>query len=184
MNKKGKVCPVIMAGGLDNSIRRLMQNPQKILKPYINNNMTVMDMGCGPGFFTIEMANLLNGSGKVIAVDLQERMLEKIKAKIKDTNLEERIILHKCQEDTIGINEPIDFVLAFYMIHEVPNPERLLDELISKLKTNGKILIAEPKIHVSKNDFKMMIEKINKMKINIEIGKKIFFSRTILLTKK
>lgn len=71
-----RVCPVEKAGGLDNSIRRFLQNPEKILKPHINPGMTVLDMGCGPGFFTIEIAKLLNGSGKVIAADLQAGMLE------------------------------------------------------------------------------------------------------------
>jgi ubiquinone/menaquinone biosynthesis C-methylase UbiE len=184
MNKNDKVCPAITTNVLDNYFRKIVQNPKKILKPYINKGMTVMDVGCGPGFFTLEMAKLLDKSGKVIAVDLQEGMLEKIKAKIKHTNLEERIILHKCQKESIGINEPIDFILVFWMVHEAPDSENLLKELISNLKTNGKILIVEPKIHVSKIKFEIMLEKIRGMEININRGPKIFFSRSIILTKR
>jgi ubiquinone/menaquinone biosynthesis C-methylase UbiE len=74
-----RVCPVEKAGMLDNSVRRLLQNPKKILEPYIYNGMTILDLGCGPGFFSIEIAKLLTDSGKVIAADLQEEMLDKIR---------------------------------------------------------------------------------------------------------
>lgn len=83
--------------------------------------MTVLDVGCGPGFFSIAMAQMVGKSGRVIASDLQEGMLQKVKAKINGTELEERIVLHKCEENKIGLSESVDFVLLFYMVHEVPN---------------------------------------------------------------
>jgi ubiquinone/menaquinone biosynthesis C-methylase UbiE len=178
-----KICPVAFSGGLDNSFRKLFQNPEKILRPYIKNGMTVLDFGCGPGYFTIEIAKLIGETGRVIAADLQNGMLEKIKQKIKGTNLEERIVLHKCEKDNIGINERFDFILLFWMIHEVPNSMNLIKSLMNLLNDNGKILIAEPKIHVIKKDFNKMITRINEMNIKTEEGEKIFFSRTVLLTK-
>lgn len=48
---KNRVCPVELAGSLDNKIRKWFQNPQKILAPYIKEGMKVLDIGCGPGFF-------------------------------------------------------------------------------------------------------------------------------------
>jgi 2-polyprenyl-3-methyl-5-hydroxy-6-metoxy-1,4-benzoquinol methylase len=54
-----RVCPVERAASLDNRIRRWLQNPQKILRPYIEKGMTVLDIGCGPGFFSIDMAQLV-----------------------------------------------------------------------------------------------------------------------------
>jgi ubiquinone/menaquinone biosynthesis C-methylase UbiE len=185
MSKKEntRICPAEWAGGLDNSIRRLLQNPKKIVKPYINKGMTVLDLGCGPGFFSIEIAKILDDSGKVIAADLQEGMLDRVRQKIRLTRLEQRIELHKCQNDTIGVTEKVDFVLLFYMIHEVPDTERLLKELISILKPNGKIFIVEPKIHVSKGSFENMIDKSKRLGLEIEERPKVFFSRSIVLTK-
>jgi len=55
--KSGRVCPVERAGSLDNKIRRWLRNPQKILGPYIDEGMTVLDIGCGPGLFTADFAN-------------------------------------------------------------------------------------------------------------------------------
>lgn len=88
MNDKNRVCPVELSGGLDNRFRRWLHNPKKILGPYCKPGMTAMDLGCGPGFFTIEMARLVGTSGHVSACDLQDGMLEKLGAKIKGTHLE------------------------------------------------------------------------------------------------
>lgn len=184
MNKERnqRICPVEGAGGLDNSVRRWLQNPYKILKPFIHSGMTVLDLGCGPGFFTVEIARLLNYSGKVIAADLQKGMLEKVSNKIKGKEFEHSIEIHQCEEDKIGVTEKVDFVLAFYMIHEVPNQDSLFRELKSILKPNGKILIIEPKIHVSKKSFGAMINRIRDIGFNVTDGPKVFFSRAVLLT--
>ncbi len=66
------VCPVERAGSLDNRIRRWLQDPQKILGPYIEEGMTILDIGCGPGFFSIDMAQMVGKSGRVIASDLHQ----------------------------------------------------------------------------------------------------------------
>jgi len=177
-----RVCPVERAGGLDNRFRSLIQNPSRILKPYITQGMTVLDLGCGPGFFSIEMARMLNGSGKVIAADLQDGMLEKIYKKIAGTVLEENIQLHKCGTNKIGVTEKVDFVLAFYMIHEVPDQESLFLELKSIIKPEGIMYIVEPSFHVSKKAFENMVLIINKAGFKITDRPKILFGRSLVIT--
>ena len=179
-----RVCPVEYAGGLDNSIRRLLQNPEKILKPFIKEGMTVLDLGCGPGFFSLEIARILNNTGKVIAADLQEGMLEKLRHKINGTSLEGKIELHICREDNIGIPEKVDFVLAFYVIHEVPDQEKLFIELESILKPDGTILIVEPMFHVSKKAFANMIDSVKRIGFEINDTPKSFLNRSVVLKKK
>lgn len=176
------VCPAEYSGSLDNFIRKAFHNPRKILEPYIRNNMTVLDMGCGPGFFTTELARLVGDEGRVIAADLQEGMLDKVVEKIRGTEPERRVILHKCQEDKIGVTEKVDFVLAFWMVHEVPDQQRLLGELKSILKPDGRIWIIEPKIHVRKNSFKMMIDHCESAGFEIIDSPKVPLSRTVLLS--
>ena len=177
------VCPVEYAGGLDNKIRRLLQNPIKFLKPHIKEGMTVLDLGCGPGFFTLEIARMLNNTGKVIAADLQEGMLEKVRQKIRGTKIEPGIVLHKCQEENIGITEKVDFILAFYMIHEVPDQDKLFLELESILQTHGTIFIVEPMFHVSKKSFENMIDRVKRIGFEIIDRPKSFLNRSVVLKK-
>jgi len=179
-----RVCPVELAGSLDNKLRRVLHNPQKIIKPFIKKGMTVLDLGCGPGFFSLEIARILDNSGKVIAADLQDGMLEKVTRKIKGTSLEKRIKLHKCQEDKVGLTEKVDFILAFYMVHEVPDPVRLFNEIKSILKPGGKFYIIEPKFHVSGKAFEAMNQSLISEGFKILDKPKVFFSRAVLLTLK
>ncbi|MBU2481355.1 MAG: SAM-dependent methyltransferase, partial [Proteobacteria bacterium] len=62
---KGDVCSHSISFILDNFFRRILQNPEKIVKEYIGNGDTVIDLGCGPGFFSIEMAKMVGTTGKV-----------------------------------------------------------------------------------------------------------------------
>ncbi len=184
VDKNKRVCPIKRAGGLDNIVRRLLQNPQKILGNYVKEGMTALDLGCGPGFFSVEMAIMVGESGLVIATDLQEGMLQKLKNKIQGTEIEKRIMLHKCEEDKIGVTENVDFVLAFYMVHEVPDQKKFFEEIKSILKPNGKALIVEPKLfHVSKGAFKEAIMKAKEIGLEAVEKPRIFLSRAVILEK-
>lgn len=182
MQSNKHICPAELAGSLDNRLRRWVQNPVRILSPHIRKGLKVLDLGCGPGFFTIEMAKLLDGNGKVIAADLQEGMLNIIRKKISGTSLEKIISLQKCQDDSIGITESVDFILAFYMVHEVPDQERLFKELKSVLKPGGKMLIAEPSFHVSGKAFRRMLSRAEAEGFSIVSNHKHIISRYVILT--
>jgi len=148
-----RVCPAFLSFFLDNPFRRLLFNTDRILGPHVREGMTVADIGCGPGFFTIPMARMVGPAGRVFAVDLQEAMLEKVRRKVAKAGLGERVVIHQCSEDTLGLREPLDFALCFWMMHEVPSPERLLKEMAALLKPGGRLLIAEPFAHVGRKRF-------------------------------
>jgi ubiquinone/menaquinone biosynthesis C-methylase UbiE len=178
-----RVCPVECAGSLDNRLRRWLQNPRKILSPYIEKGMTVLDIGCGPGFFSVDMAHLVGESGRVIAVDLQEGMLAKLNKKIQGTELDERFTLQKCEEDQLGVSEQVDFILVFYMFHEVTHQDGFLDEIGSLLKPEGRVLIVEPPFHVSTSAFKEMIAKARKSGLQPVESPKIFLGKAVVLKR-
>ncbi len=183
-DRKNRICPVEKADSLDTRFRRWFQNPKKILKPYIKEGMTVLDLGCGPGFFSVELAQMVGSSGKVIAADLQKGMLEKLKEKIKGTELEKRITLHKCEEDKIGLTENVDFVLTFYVVHEIPDQDKLFAEIETLLKPNGQILIVEPPFHVSKSAFENTIQKARAAGFTEVERPKVLFNKAVILRKK
>lgn len=183
IDKNNRVCPVALAGHLDNRLRRWIQNPRKILRPFVHEGMTALDIGCGPGFFSIEMAHMVGTSGRVIAADLQDGMLEKLKNKIYGTELEQRITLHKSGKNRIGISDEIDFALAFYMVHELPDQKSFFEELKSVLKPMGQALIVEPPLHVSKAAFKETLGRAEDAGLKVSEGPNVFFSKTAILKK-
>lgn len=182
-NDHGHVCPVTRAGSLDNILRRWLQNPLKILSPYIHEGMTVLDVGCGPGFFTIPMAQLVGGTGRVIAVDLQEGMLDKVRRKITGTEIEKRVVLHRCDKDRIGISERADFILLFYMAHEISEKGSFFNEIARIIKLPGLVLLVEPPFHVSKSAFKGTLGKAEAAGFTQFQGPKVFLSKTAILQK-
>ncbi|MBW1999791.1 MAG: class I SAM-dependent methyltransferase, partial [Deltaproteobacteria bacterium] len=139
--------------------------------------------GCGPGFFSIEMARMVGRAGRVIAVDLQEEMLQELRRKVQGTDLEERIILLRCGEDRIDIPREADFALAFYMVHEIPDQGRFFAQIEQSLKPDGQLLLAEPSFHVSKREFERTIQKAQEAGFCLLVRPKVFLSRAALLNK-
>ena len=180
-DNNGRVCPVALAGGLDNRLRRWFQNPHRILDPYVREGMTAVDFGCGPGFFTLELANLVGPSGRVIAVDLQAGMLEKVRAKIKGTSLETRIVLHQCKPNESGLSQSVDFVLAFYMLHELPNQAVFFTEVRQLLSAQGHLFIVEPPLHVSRAEFETTLRTARDAGFIVAAQPHVAFSKAALL---
>ena len=158
-NSSPHVCPHTISIFLDNWARKIIQHPKRIAGPYIKQGDTVIDIGCGPGFFSIEMAKLVGRNGRVIAVDLQEKMMAHVKKKAGKHGMLDRMEFHQCEADRIGLNLKADFILAYYMIHETPSPLRFLEEARGMLKDGGQMLVVEPKMHVSKSMFAQMLQE-------------------------
>lgn len=183
INKPARVCSSRNAWFLDNWVRRYIHNPDKIIGRYIEQGQTVLDLGSGPGMFSLAMARMVGEEGKVISVDIQEEMLQILRRKSEDAGLQSRIHLHKSQPNEIGVEEKVDFALAFYMVHEVPNKVDFLGEVASLLKPGGKFLIVEPKFHVSKPSFEETVEVAESIGLKLISRPKVLFSRAVLLQR-
>jgi ubiquinone/menaquinone biosynthesis C-methylase UbiE len=181
-NERNRVCPVEYANSLDSKIRKWLQNPRKILSPYVHEGMTVLDIGCGPGFFSIEMAKMVGRTGKVISADLQEGMLQKLNNKIKGTEIQDRITLVQCAKDKTNLSDRVDFILAFYLVHEVPDKLSFFKELKNVLNEKGQFLLIEPKLfHVSEKEFKATTALAETVGFKIYQGPRLPFSWSALL---
>ncbi len=183
VNSSTDVCSYKRAWALDIWIRKYIHNPYKIVGDYIKEGQTALDLGCGPGFFSLPMAEMVGETGKVISVDIQEEMLQMLRDKSESAGLNSRIFPHKSQPDKIGISEMVNFALAFYMVHEVPDKRSFLSEVASHLKPDGRLLIVEPKSHVSKPDFDSTLKVAQSAGLKQISEPKVLFSRAALLIK-
>ena len=181
--KKILVCPWQLAPIIDNRLRPLIHNPQKLFAPYVNEGMTVLDVGCGAGFTSLGLARLVGKEGKVIAVDLQSRMLDMVNERAIKKGLTDRVHIHLCSRDKIGLHEDIDFAVAFFMVHEVPNVKSFLEEIYNLLKPGGQFFVTEPKIHVGLLAFQQIIQKSQDIGFTISERPTVVFGRTALLKK-
>ena len=179
--KRSHVCPWWMAYTFDNRIRKFFHRVPDMLGPYVKTGMTVMDVGCGMGYFSIGMAKLIGDSGKVIAVDLQQKMLDIMLKRATKAGLADRISPHRCQVDKIGVFDQVDFILAFYMVHEVVDQKDFLAQLFSNLANGGKLLIAEPRFHVTPQEFQQTLEIAQTTGLRIFEKPSVRFSLTALL---
>jgi ubiquinone/menaquinone biosynthesis C-methylase UbiE len=171
------------AGHLDNWFRCIVQNPDKIIGAYVKYGMTVIDLGCGTGFFSIPTAKAVGEYGKVIAVDIQVEMLEILKSRIKDTLLESRFYFQNDLASIVNGSIMADFVLAAYVFHELPDQANALYSIRKLLGSGGLLLIIEPDFIVSKKAFQQTIDKACQAGFEIVKSPDIFLSKSIVLKK-
>ncbi len=181
------VCPVWIGYLLASPIRRLFENPDKILGSFLKPNMTVLDIGCAMGYFTIAAAKLVGPGGKVFAVDLQPKMINSLRRRAIKAKLANRIEPILCNQTNLNINDligQIDFALAFYVIHEVPDAPKLFEQIYRTVKSGGRFFMAEPRGHVSTDDFKLTVDLAQKAGFEFIEKPDIKRARTALFTKK
>jgi len=156
----GDVCPFWVGYLLCSPIRKLWHNPKKILAPYINKGEKTLDIGCAMGFFSLSMARMVGPQGRVICIDVQEKMIRSLIKRAQQAGLYERIETQICSRDSFcleNIEEEIDFALAFAVVHELSNCLSFFSQVYRILKPAGKLLLAEPKGRVSSNNFEEYI---------------------------
>ena len=151
-----RVCPWWLGPLLASPIRRFLYDPEEVLGPYIKEGMNVLDLGCGMGFFSLPMAKMTGRSGRVFCIDLQKKMIGGLVKKAQKAGLSDRIEARTCRQDSLEVKDlagRIDFALAFALVHEVPDKDRLFSEIRDTLQRDGRFLMVEPGGHVSMKDF-------------------------------
>jgi len=151
-----RVCPWWLGYVLASPLRRLAYNPSQILASYVHEGMTVLEPGPGMGFFTLELARRVGKSGRVIAVEIQPRMIAGLKRRIAKAGLLEWVEVRLARPDSIGIADlagTVDFTLAFAVVHEMPDASRFFTEVAAASKPGASLLFAEPRGHVTDAHF-------------------------------
>jgi ubiquinone/menaquinone biosynthesis C-methylase UbiE len=181
------VCPWWLGFFLVNPLRKIKQNPEKILGPFIRQGMTLLDVGSGMGYFSIPMAGLTGPKGKVVCLDVQEKMLHFLKKRVAKTGFSDVISPRLCPPGSLGIDDlagKVDFAMLFAVVHEVPDRELIFKELWRSLKTGGSVLFAEPKGHETQAGFDRSIGIAKNCGFTVTETQRIWRSYAVLLAKR
>lgn len=182
--RKNKICPHWLCFTFDNVFRKRFHKPDIIVGKYISEGDTVLDLGPGKGYFTSSMARLVGAKGKVLAYDVQIEMLNSVRERVANDGVTDRVELHHCRTDHLGLDREFQFGLAFWMYHEVVDKALFMEELWRYISGKGRILVVEPKIHVSQRVFQASLKIATSRGFFIEEEPMIAFSRSALLARR
>ncbi|MBN1532049.1 MAG: methyltransferase domain-containing protein [Spirochaetes bacterium] len=144
-------------------LRRLRDNPETMLLPYVAEGMTVIEPGCAMGFFSLPMAAMTGASGRVVCIDLQERMLRALKRRARRAGLESVIETRLCSTESLMLSDltgRADFALVNGVLHEVPSKERFIGEIRLALREGGVLFFGEPAGPVNRRCFEAELSVI------------------------
>lgn len=136
--------PQFLANMIDNPLRRKIQPPSEMpIRHGIEPGMIVLEVGPGNGRYTIETAHRVGKTGKVIAVDIEPKMIERVtrRAQLEGiTNLEAKVA---SVYDLPFEDESVDAIYMITVIGEIPEPERALNEFYRVLRPSGTVAFSE-----------------------------------------
>ncbi len=119
-------------------LRSIFENPYSTLRKYVKEGMTVVDHGCGPGFYTIPMSSLVGETGRVIAIDSDERSIGVLQSSRKRGITNVKVLVSR---DLSPISTEVDFLLSKDVLCCTVLHEKLAKDIERVLKPGGVALV-------------------------------------------
>ncbi|HEX3655425.1 MAG TPA: methyltransferase domain-containing protein [Pirellulales bacterium] len=110
---------------------------------HLQPGQTVCDMGCGNGFYTLQMAERVGPTGRVFAVDVQSEMLHMLAERAREAGLKNiKPVLGTLVDPKLPAGQ-FDLILLVDVYHEFSHPEEMLAAMRQALKPHGRLALAE-----------------------------------------
>jgi SAM-dependent methyltransferase len=163
--KKRQIAPVMSvahADWLTRPDRDAEEQPDRVVKELnIKPGSTVADLGAGVGYFTWRLAGAVGDTGKVIAVDIQPGMLEKLRQNLAERNIRNVETVLGAEDDPRLPAGQVDLVLLVDVYHELQQPELTMEHVRRSLKPDGRVVFIEYR----KEDPSIPIQPLHKMTV-------------------
>ena len=139
---RGAPCPASLAWLVNNPIRRRCV-PLILNRVGIQPGERVLELGPGPGAFTVEAAHRVGPEGRLIAVDVQPEMIVQVEKQVQETELT-NVETHVADAYHLPLDdESVDRAFLVTVLPEIPDQARALAELHRVLKPGGLLSITE-----------------------------------------
>ena len=181
-----RVCPWWLGYLLASPVRKIAYRPAKLLAPYVRPGMTVLEPGPGMGFFTLELARLVGSAGRVIAIDIQPRMIGRLRRRAAKAGVLDRLDVRLVEPGSLGVADlagAVDFTLAFAMVHEMPDAAAFFREVAQASKPGARLLVAEPSGHVTPAQFDAELQAARDAGFTLVESPAVRGNRTALLRR-
>jgi len=148
-------------------VREEEEGPGKMREQLqVKPGMVVCDMGCGNGYHTLPLAEMVGEKGKVYAVDVQPEMIEMLKQNIERNGVKNIVPINGLYHDPKLPPNTCDMILLVDVYHEFSHPVQMLAGMRAALKPDGQLVLcefrAEDKSVPIKPEHKMSKAQINK----------------------
>lgn len=160
-----EIAQIMGPGGiawLDRRERKDEERPEVVINALqLRKGMVVVDLGAGSGYFTFRIAPKVGPVGKVLAVEIQDEMLETIRRRataLKVTNVEE---VKGTETDPKLAVDSVDLVLMVDVYHELAYPFEIMTKVREALKPGGRVVFVEYR----KEDPRVPIKEVHKMSV-------------------
>jgi ubiquinone/menaquinone biosynthesis C-methylase UbiE len=125
----------------DETERRTWQNPEEILAEIgLKSGQTLIDIGCGEGFFTLSAARLVGSQGRVYAIDSSSESMERLRQRAAQGGLNNIQLTVKEAEESLICDGCADFIFLGIVLHDFRDPERVLSNALKMLKPAGRLI--------------------------------------------
>jgi len=168
----------------DRTLRPLLYDPERIVRPFVAAGDRVVDIGCGAGYFSPTLSRLVGPAGELVLVDAQEEMLQHAVEQVRRDPLAQAKltpILSADSEPSLPVE--LDFVLMSWMLHEVGEPEGLWRTLWRCMRPAGKVLVIEPYLHVSAARWEEQLAPAETLGFARTAARGVLASRVAVLTR-
>jgi ubiquinone/menaquinone biosynthesis C-methylase UbiE len=136
--------PAYVARLIDNPIRRRIQPPARIAEWMgAGAGMSILEIGPGPGTFTLAVAGRVGESGRVYAIDIQESIVNALSEKVEQRGITNISVRQASAYTLPFFDEYFDRIYMVAVLGEIPDKQRALSEFKRVLKNDGLLAIGE-----------------------------------------